>query len=194
MKEKYDWSEVQRFIDEGYDVTFCSRRFGFTYGAWVKAIRRGRITSARFGRADLRRRHNWADIQAFYDEGHSLVECMERFHFSRGAWHKAVRRREIRPRPLARPLGVILAVSRSRHTVKKRLLAAGILVNRCDQCGITDWHGEPLSIQIDHINGLRDDHRIENLRMFCPNCHSQTATFGKRGPGAGTVARRVNVV
>jgi 5-methylcytosine-specific restriction endonuclease McrA len=35
-------------------------------------------------------------------------------------------------------------------------------------------------VQIDHINGRRDDHRIENLRMLCPNCHSQTATWGRR--------------
>jgi 5-methylcytosine-specific restriction endonuclease McrA len=37
-----------------------------------------------------------------------------------------------------------------------------------------------LTVQIDHINGVRDDHRLENLRMLCPNCHSQTATYGQR--------------
>jgi 5-methylcytosine-specific restriction endonuclease McrA len=35
-------------------------------------------------------------------------------------------------------------------------------------------------MQIDHINGIGNDHRLENLRMLCPNCHSQTATYGGR--------------
>jgi 5-methylcytosine-specific restriction endonuclease McrA len=35
-------------------------------------------------------------------------------------------------------------------------------------------------MHLDHINGVRDDHRLENLRMLCPNCHSQTPTYGGR--------------
>ena len=66
------------------------------------------------------------------------------------------------------------------HEIKQRLIRAGILENRCEECGLTDWRGKPLSIQIDHINGIKDDHRRENLRMLCPNCHSQTETFGSR--------------
>jgi Zn finger protein HypA/HybF involved in hydrogenase expression len=61
-----------------------------------------------------------------------------------------------------------------------RLLRAGLLENRCEECGISEWLGRPLIIQIDHINGVRDDHRLENLRMLCPNCHSQTDTYGAR--------------
>ena len=70
-----------------------------------------------------------------------------------------------------------LANSKSPITIKRHLLRAGIIVNRCDWCGLSAWRGRPLSIQIDHINGIRDDHRVENLRMLCPNCHSQTETF-----------------
>jgi 5-methylcytosine-specific restriction endonuclease McrA len=41
-------------------------------------------------------------------------------------------------------------------------------------------------VQIDHINGIHDDYRLENLRMLCPNCHSQTATYGRRNVGRRT--------
>jgi HNH endonuclease len=47
-------------------------------------------------------------------------------------------------------------------------------------CGISDWHGRPLVLELDHINGAADDHRLENLRLLCPNCHSQTDTYYAR--------------
>jgi hypothetical protein len=46
------------------------------------------------------------------------------------------------------------------------------------------WNEKKLTLQLDHINGIRNDHRLENLRWLCPNCHSQTETFcGKQNTG-----------
>ena len=45
------------------------------------------------------------------------------------------------------------------------------------KCGLTEWHGEHITLELDHINGIRNDNRLENLRWLCPNCHSQTPTF-----------------
>jgi HNH endonuclease len=92
---------------------------------------------------------------------------------------KAVKAGRLAPRPQQKPLYVILN-SKSRRTIKVRLLEAGILKNVCDECGISEWRGKRISIQIDHINGIPDDHRLENLRMLCPNCHSQTETFAAK--------------
>ena len=64
--------------------------------------------------------------------------------------------------------------------LKKLLLQHGLKENKCEKCGITEWCGEPIVIQLDHVNGRSDDHRLENLRMLCPNCHSQTETYGGR--------------
>ena len=48
---------------------------------------------------------------------------------------------------------------------------------QCDYCGISEWQGKKLVLQLDHINGDNHDNRLENLRWLCPNCHSQTDTF-----------------
>jgi hypothetical protein len=64
---------------------------------------------------------------------------------------------------------------------KKRLIKELILPEKCTECGIEKyWNNKPLTLQLDHINGKRNDNRIENLRLLCPNCHSQTDTFCSR--------------
>jgi 5-methylcytosine-specific restriction endonuclease McrA len=176
----YDWSAIQRYHDEGHGFVECQKRFGFCHTAWVKAVRSGRLKTGRTDFSDRRRRYDWAEIQAYYDEGHTYKECMARFGFCAAAWHKARQRGEIKPRHLVTPIDQLLRTSHSRHAVKRRLLQAGLLENRCETCGISEWLGRPLAIHIDHINGICDDHRLENLRMLCPNCHSQTDTYGAK--------------
>jgi hypothetical protein len=79
---------------------------------------------------------------------------------------------------------------RSRAHLKRRLLSAGIKQNRCEQCGITEWQGRPLSMALHHLNGDGRDNRLENLQLLCPNCHSQTDTFaGRNRPLAKEFAR-----
>lgn len=66
-------------------------------------------------------------------------------------------------------------------TLKKRLIAEGFIEEKCDECGMgPEWNDKPLSLHLDHINGVHDDARPENLRLLCPNCHSQTDTYAGR--------------
>lgn len=66
----------------------------------------------------------------------------------------------------------------NRNKLKWRLINEGCLKYECVICGnIGLWNNNPLILQLDHINGIHDDNRIENLRLLCPNCHSQTETF-----------------
>lgn len=68
----------------------------------------------------------------------------------------------------------------TRTGLKKKLIAGGRLYE-CEECGLTDtWNNKKLSLQLDHKNGIYNDNRKENLRFLCPNCHSQTDTFGGR--------------
>ena len=70
------------------------------------------------------------------------------------------------------------------HSLKMRLLREGVLgVYMCSICTINDWQGIPLSLHLDHINGKSNDNRIENLRLLCPNCHSQTKTYAGKNKG-----------
>lgn len=68
----------------------------------------------------------------------------------------------------------------STAKLRKKLIAAGLKQNKCEICEIDSWCDKPLTCQLDHINGRNSDHRLENLRMLCPNCHSQTPTFGNK--------------
>jgi len=74
------------------------------------------------------------------------------------------------------------------NSLKERLLREGLLVNKCSSCGINNnWNGNLLSLQMDHINGVSNDNRIENLCILCPNCHSQTKTYAGKSLSKGDV-------
>ena len=69
----------------------------------------------------------------------------------------------------------------SRKTAKRIILREELLLYKCAICGMDPkWNRKPLTLRLDHINGIRNDHRLENLRFLCPNCDSQTDTYGGR--------------
>jgi hypothetical protein len=69
-----------------------------------------------------------------------------------------------------------------RKAVKRRLIENRIMDHTiCSECGMKNvWNNKPINFVLDHINGIPNDHRIENLRFLCPNCNSQTQTFCAR--------------
>jgi hypothetical protein len=75
----------------------------------------------------------------------------------------------------------------TRTVARRRIKHLNLIPYKCNSCGIDEWNNKPLSLQLDHLNGINNDHRLENLQWLCPNCHSQTETWGsKRGlPGTG---------
>ncbi len=100
-----------------------------------------------------------------------------------------------------RPLAEILVRNsdyRTTSSLRKRLIKEGLKEDRCEICVLHEWCGRPLVLQLDHINGDRTDNRLENLRILCPNCHSQTETWCGRNIGrarnSATIEAQASVV
>tara|TARA_Y100000310_G_C20472800_1_gene710906 strand:- start:16 stop:489 length:474 start_codon:yes stop_codon:yes gene_type:complete len=97
-------------------------------------------------------------------------------HFT-GQGHLKGKQRTWQP-PIALEKVLVKRSTYSRCHLKSRLLKEGLLKSKCALCGLKDeWNGRLLVLHLDHINGVNDDNRLKNLRMLCPNCHSQQSTY-----------------
>lgn len=77
----------------------------------------------------------------------------------------------------------------SPKTIKKYLIYTG--GNKCQVCGITDWNGKPIVMELEHIDGNSDNNELSNVCLICPNCHSQTDTYKGANRGNGRYYRRM---
>jgi hypothetical protein len=60
---------------------------------------------------------------------------------------------------------------------------------KCNRCGLTEWLGERITLWCDHIDGDATNNKPNNFRLICPNCDSQSETFGAKNYGKGRKAR-----
>ena len=81
----------------------------------------------------------------------------------------------------------------NRTKLKARLVKEGLKEYKCECCGITEWNGKPIALQLHHINGIHNDNRLSNLQLLCPNCHSQTENFGTKGRGTSIIRKAENL-
>lgn len=126
------------------------------------------------------------EILNCYNEGKTLHETAVIFNMTVvSMWRRAKKAnvyfsKKRRPSFKLIPLDEILKGNHPSYQtfkLRNRLIKEGIKENKCEECGIEEWNGKPISIQLDHMDGDSHNHRIENLRMMCPNCHSQTETY-----------------
>lgn len=64
------------------------------------------------------------------------------------------------------------------HKLRNKLIELGYKENKCELCGISEWMGKPVKLQLHHIDGDHDNNELSNLQILCPNCHSMTDNFG----------------
>ena len=63
------------------------------------------------------------------------------------------------------------------NKLRIRLIQEKIFEHKCYCCGNTEWQKNPIPLELEHKNGVSNDHRLENLTLLCPNCHSFTSTY-----------------
>jgi hypothetical protein len=170
--------QVQRLLNESHSNAEVASILGIsTATVSYHARKLGVPPDERFSK-----RVDWEAVQAAHDKGMSVRECARKFGFHTGSWYKAVERGAIRPRSHVIPIEELLVQGRrtGRDHLKARLIKVGLKENRCERCGISSWRGKPLNAHLHHKDGDGTDKRIDNPEFLCPNCHSQTDTYGGR--------------
>ena len=169
---------VRRLLAQGLSLAEIARTLALSKSTVSYHARRlGVEPDTRFAR-----RYEWAVIRRFYEEGHTVTECRQRFGFDMSTWADALRRGDIVPLTPKQRLEAYAQRGRPvpRASLKRLLLDAGVKREACERCGIDEWRGRRLSIALHHINGEPGDKRLENIQLLCPNCHSQTENYGGR--------------
>jgi len=178
--------EIVQLLEQGIAPTEIRKKTGV---AWTTINKYRRQLGLPIYPAQ--KKYDWNEVQAKFHELQSVRKTIDYFGMRSRSWDKAVRRGDVVSHNYVKnDIETYLVKDRpqtSRSALKARLLDEGLLRNHCydESCrmhGVDDptWNGKPLRLHLDHINGVKDDNRLENLQLLCPNCHSQTPTYGGR--------------
>lgn len=130
-------------------------------------------------KAEVMRKLNLHVGGANYD---TIKRCIKQLgldisHFTGAAWNQGSRYTPVQP---PKPLEQILVENSSwtsSYHLRNRLLKEGYKEYKCECCGRTKWLDRPIALELHHINGIKDDLRLENLQILCPNCHAFTDNY-----------------
>ena len=102
-------------------------------------------------------------------------------HFRGKGWNVGLR---FKPKP-AQPLAEILVKGSyyQSNKLRKRLLAEGFKAHRCESCQLVEWLGQPIALELHHVDGDKTNNCLENLQLLCPNCHAATDNYRGRNIG-----------
>lgn len=95
-------------------------------------------------------------------------------HFT-GQGHAKGKKFDYRKKPLVE---ILIKDSRySSHKLRQRLIEENIKEHKCECCGLNEWLGEPIPLELEHVDGNHYNNTLENLKILCPNCHAKTPTY-----------------
>ena len=139
------------------------------------------------------------DYEAIVKESYSKAECLRKLKLRPAGGNYKILDRQLRefnidsshftgqgyrigtkvPMVKNKPLSECLIENSSYQSckLKLRLIKEGLKKNQCEHCLNTMWNGLTIPIELDHINGINTDNRLDNLQILCPNCHAQTPTY-----------------
>ena len=83
------------------------------------------------------------------------------------------------------------------NKLRKRLIIEGLKNHRCECCELSEWLGEPIPLELDHIDGDHYNNMLENLKILCPNCHAKTPTYrgkNKKNKNSQTIKNKIQTI
>ena len=96
-------------------------------------------------------------------------------HFRGQGWNVGLKFKPFEPKPLSEIL--VTGSTYQSYKLKRRLIKERIKPHQCERCGLTEWQGQAIPLELHHINGNHNDNRLENLLLLCSNCHALTDNF-----------------
>ena len=140
-----------------------------------------------FSIAEVCRKVGLKPVGGNYKTIHNKIDKLklDTSHFTGQGWNIGLK---FQPSP-ARPLDEYLVINSTYQSFKlaKRLFKEGYKEKVCECCNNTKWMDKPIPLELHHINGINNDHRLENLQMLCSNCHAFTDNY--RGKNTGMSAQ-----
>lgn len=105
-------------------------------------------------------------------------------HMTGKVWNQRERFRQIKPKQPLEEILVEHSTYVNTNHLRQRLFDEGLKERKCECCGNSEWMGFPIALELHHVNGIKDDLRIENLQILCPNCHAFTDNYRGKGRSA----------
>src|SRR5947209_5916303 len=182
MAKRKEWEEARRLRSQGLtldQIAFRLKVSKSSVSVWARDIsipeRYVKPKLVKMPKIDKMETIDWNEVQSYYDEVRSISKCVKRFGISDWWIGRAIVENKLTQHEYHRPLSALLTQKSRASTgsVRKRLFNSGTKQRKCEECGITEWNGKPVSFELHHKNGINTDHRLENLLILCPNCHSQ---------------------
>lgn len=105
--------------------------------------------------------------------------CIDMSHFKGMGWTKGIR--SLNHRKIEDYLSNSKPIN--SHRLRIKLIQESLLDAKCNHCGLDQWMGKPIPLELDHIDGNHYNNNLSNLQLLCPNCHAQTPTHAGKNKG-----------